>query len=98
MLLERNSISSGMLVRASDGSRLGRVYAIAGDAVLIRPRFRKDPRWAVELKAVKSLRRGDVILRGGSELCTPLDPATHPAPTLSVRGLSLDEQHALSAQ
>lgn len=96
-MLERNSISSGMLVRGADGARLGRVYASARDTFWVRPRFRKKPRFTVPLSAVKSLHRGDVILRGGDELLTPIDAELKPEPLLSVRPLSRDEQSRLSA-
>lgn len=98
MLLERNSISSGMLVRASDGARLGRVYASDWDRVWIRPRFRKAPAYSVPLKAVRCLKRGDVILRGGSELLEPINPDAPAVPLISVRPLSLEEQHAMHAE
>lgn len=97
MLLERNSVSSGMLVRAKDGSRLGRVYASDWDRLWIRPRFRKTPVYTVPLSAVRSLKRGDVVLRGGSELLQPIAPGEKTIPLISVRPLSLEEQHALSA-
>lgn len=97
MLLERNSIGSGMLVRDADGKRLGRVYAAGKDFFWIRPRFMKKPRWSVPISAVHSLQRGDVILRGGEDLLTEIDPEHKPAePLLSVRGLSLEEQHSLA--
>jgi hypothetical protein len=99
-MLERISISSGMLVRAADGSRLGRVYASDWDRIWIRPRFRKTPRFAVPVSAVKSLKRGDVVLRGGSELLQPLTEAetqAHP-PLISVRAISQEEQASLQPQ
>ena len=87
-----------MLVRASDGSRLGRVYASDWDRVWIRPRFRKTPQYSVPIKAVRSLKRGDVILRGGSELLEPIASAPENVPLISVRPLSLEEQHAMRAE
>ncbi|MFL5319700.1 MAG: hypothetical protein ACJ790_08575 [Myxococcaceae bacterium] len=98
MLLERNSIGSGMLVRGASGERLGRVYAAGRDVFWVRPRFRKLPRFEVRLGDVRSLARGDVHLRAGSSLLTPIpDPKTPPEPLLSVRPLSLDEQERLSS-
>ena len=87
-----------MLVRAADGSRLGRVYATTRDSFWVRPRFRKTPQYAVLISSVKSLAKGEVILRGGSELLVPIDPGSKPEPLLSVRGLSGEEQAALSAR
>lgn len=97
-MLERNSISSGMLVRASDGSRLGRVYAAEWDRIWVRPRFRKAPQFTVPISALRCLKRGDVILRGGSELLEPINREAPAVPLLSVRPLSRDEQTQLHAE
>lgn len=94
-MLERHSISAGMLVRAADGARLGRVYASDWERVWIRPRFRKTPQFAVPVSAVRSLKRGEVVLSGGSELLQPLTEAQAHAPLVSVRPLSQEESATL---
>lgn len=82
-------------MRAADGARLGRVYASDWECIWVRPRFRKTPQFAVPISAVKSLKHGDVILRGGSELLQPLTDAQTHAPLISVRPLSQEEQATL---
>src|SRR4051812_15840638 len=96
MLLERNSIGSGMLVRGAGGERLGRVYAVGTEAIWIRPRFKKDPAFTVPLDSVVSLANGDVHLRAGTATTPIADPHAEHEVLLSVRSLSSEEQERLA--
>jgi len=90
-VLRRRSIKSGMIVRASDDSRLGIVTACGNAHLYLRKGFFQPQKYAALYAEIADLTKGDVILRRGAESlievenATPDDgPLTHTKPIFSL--------------